>query len=468
MGWFSTKSLDDLRAEAARGALRRSLGPLNLTALGIGSIIGTGIFVLTGTAASQNAGPALVFSMIISAMGCAFSGLCYAEFASMVPVAGSAYTYAYATAGELFAWIIGWDLILEYALSTSTVAVGWSGYFVSLMRDAGITFPAALAAPPSNLPAAFIVALVATLLVIGIKESANTNTVLVIVKTIVLVVFVVAGAAYVNRANLTPLVPPNAGQFGRFGWSGVLRGAGVMFFAYIGFDAVSTAAQEAKNPARDMPIGILGSLGICTVLYVLVAIVLLGIVPYQRLNVADPLAVGIDATGLTWLSPVIKIAALFGLFSTMIVTLLAQTRIFYSMSRDGLLPPIFAAVHPRFRTPHLSTILTGSIIALVSMLTPIDLLAQLVSIGTLLAFVLVSIGVVILRRTLPDAPRPFRTPGVPWVPLAGAAICLAQMVGLPVATWERLLIWLVAGLVLYVAYGRRHALTEIAVRGPAL
>ena len=468
MGWFSTKSLDDLRAEAARGALRRSLGPLNLTALGIGSIIGTGIFVLTGTAASQNAGPALVISMIISAIGCAFSGLCYAEFASMVPVAGSAYTYAYATAGELFAWIIGWDLILEYALSTSTVAVGWSGYFVSLMRDAGITFPAALAAPPSNLPAAFIVALVATLLVIGIKESADTNTLLVVVKTIVLVVFVVAGAAYVNRANLTPLVPPNAGQFGRFGWSGVLRGAGVMFFAYIGFDAVSTAAQEAKNPARDMPIGILGSLGICTVLYVLVAIVLLGIVPYQRLNVADPLAVGIDATGLTWLSPVIKIAALFGLFSTMIVTLLAQTRIFYSMSRDGLLPPIFAAVHPRFRTPHLSTILTGSIIALVSMLTPIDLLAQLVSIGTLLAFVLVSIGVVILRRTLPDAPRPFQTPGVPWVPLAGAAICLAQMVGLPVATWERLLIWLLAGLVLYVAYGRRHALTEIAVRGPAL
>jgi APA family basic amino acid/polyamine antiporter len=468
MGLFSTKSIDGLRAEADRSLLRRSLGPLNLTALGIGSIIGTGIFVLTGTAASQNAGPALVLSMIISAIGCAFSGLCYAEFASMVPVAGSAYTYAYATAGELFAWIIGWDLILEYALSTSTVAVGWSGYFVSLMRDAGITIPAALAAPPLNLPAALVVALVATLLVIGIKESADTNTLLVIVKVMVLVVFVVAGAAYVNRANLTPLVPPNAGQFGRFGWSGVLRGAGVMFFAYIGFDAVSTAAQEAKNPARDMPIGILGSLAICTVLYVLVAIVLLGIVPYQKLNVADPLAVGIDATGLTWLSPVIKIAALFGLFSTMLVTLLAQTRIFYSMSRDGLLPPIFAAVHPRFRTPHLSTILTGSIIALVSTLTPIDLLAQLVSIGTLLAFVLVSVGVVILRRTLPDAPRPFRTPGVPWVPLAGAAICLAQMIGLPVATWERLVIWLVAGLVMYVAYGRRHALTEIAVRRSAL
>src|SRR5919197_2075161 len=359
MGLFSTKSLDDLRAEADRGLLRRSLGPLNLTALGIGSIIGTGIFVLTGTAASQNAGPALVFSMIISAIGCAFSGLCYAEFASMVPVAGSAYTYAYATAGELFAWIIGWDLILEYALSTSTVAVGWSGFFVSLMRDAGIVVPAVLASPPLNLSAALVVALVATLLVIGIKESADTNTLLVGVKAMVLVVFVVAGAAYVNRANLTPIVPPNAGEFGRFGWSGVLRGAGVMFFAYIGFDAVSTAAQEAKRPSRDMPIGILASLAICTVLYVCVAIVLLGIVPYQQLMVPDPLAVGIDATGLTWLSLIIKIAALFGLFSTMLVNLLAQTRIFYSMSRDGLLPQLFSAVHPRFRTPHLSTILTG-------------------------------------------------------------------------------------------------------------
>jgi APA family basic amino acid/polyamine antiporter len=363
MGLFSTKSLDDLRAEADRGLLRRSLGPLNLTALGIGSIIGTGIFVLTGTAASQNAGPALVFSMIISAIGCAFSGLCYAEFASMVPVAGSAYTYAYATAGELFAWIIGWDLILEYALSTSTVAVGWSGYFVSLLRDAGIIIPASLAAPPLNLPAAFVVALVATLLVIGIKESADTNTLLVGVKAMVLVVFVVAGAAYVNRANLTPIVPPNAGEFGRFGWSGVLRGAGVMFFAYIGFDAVSTAAQEAKNPARDMPIGILGSLAICTVLYVLVAIVLLGIVPYQKLNVPDPLAVGIDATGIRWLAPFVKIAALFGLFSTMLVQLLAQTRIFYSMSRDRLLPSLFARVHPRFRTPHVSTVLVGVIVA---------------------------------------------------------------------------------------------------------
>ena len=461
MGLLSKKSIADLQTEADRGILRRSLGPWHLIALGIGSIIGTGIFVLTGTAASQNAGPALVFSMLISAVGCAFAGLCYAEFAAMVPVAGSAYTYAYATLGEIFAWIIGWDLVLEYALSTSTVAVGWSGYFVSLARDLGIAIPPALAAPPLNLPAIVIVIFVSALLVIGIKQSADTNTLLVAIKSLVLVVFVVAGASYINRANLTPFVPPNTGQFGHFGWSGVLRGAGVMFFAYIGFDAVSTAAQEAKNPARDMPVGILGSLAICTVIYVLVAIVLLGIVPYQQLMVADPLAVGIDATGLRWLSPVIKVAALFGLFSTMLVTLLAQTRIFYSMSRDGLLPRVFSIVHPRFRTPHVSTILTGGIVALAAGLTPIGVLGQLVSIGTLLAFVLVCIGVIVLRRTAPDAQRPFRTPWVPFVPLAGAAICLAQMVGLPLATWERLVIWLAVGLVAYTVYGRRHALIPV-------
>jgi APA family basic amino acid/polyamine antiporter len=462
MSLFSKKSFTDLQAEADRGLLRRSLGPWNLTALGIGSIIGTGIFVLTGTAASQNAGPALVLSMVISAVGCAFSGLCYAEFSAMVPVAGSAYTYAYATMGEFIAWIIGWDLILEYALSVATVAVGWSGYFVSLARDIGIVIPPALAAPPPegvfNLPGALIVLVVAALLVIGIKQSADTNTLLVAIKSLVLVVFVVAGASYVKRANLTPLVPPNLGPFGQFGWSGVLRGAGVMFFAYIGFDAVSTAAQEARNPSRDMPIGILGSLAICTVIYMLVAIVLVGIVPYRQLNVADPLAVGIDATGITWLSPVIKVAALFGLFSTMLVQLLGQTRIFYSMSRDGLLPRVFAAVHPRFRTPHVSTVLTGAIIAMLAGLTPIAVLGQLVSIGTLLAFVLVSIGVVILRSTAPDVPRPFRTPWVPFVPIAGAVICLAQMVGLPVATWERLLIWLAIGLVVYFSYSWRASL----------
>jgi len=458
MGVWTKKSLADLQAESERAALRRSLGPLNLTALGIGSIIGTGIFVLTGTAASQNAGPGLIFSMMISAIGCAFSGLCYAEFAAMVPVAGSAYTYAYATAGELIAWIIGWDLILEYALSVSTVAVGWSGYFVSLARDLGFVVPPAIAGPPGafNLPAMLIVLVVAALLLIGIRESANVNTALVVVKIAVLLVFVAAGAAYVNRANLTPLIPPNTGTFGSFGFSGILRGAGVMFFAYIGFDAVSTAAQEAKHPERDMPIGILVSLAICTALYIAVAVVLLGIVPYTRLNVADPLAIGIDATGMTWLSPFVKVAALFGLFSTMLVQLLAQTRIFYSMSRDGLLPPLFASVHPRFRTPHVSTILTAVIIALVAGLTPITALSQLVSIGTLFAFVLVSIGVIVLRRVSPDVPRPFRTPGVPWVPIAGAVVCLAQMIGLPLATWERLFIWLAIGLVIYATYGARR------------
>jgi basic amino acid/polyamine antiporter, APA family len=457
MGLFSRKPFADLQAEAEGGLLRRSLGPWNLTALGIGSIIGTGIFVLTGTAASQNAGPSLVLSMVISAVGCAFSGLCYAEFAAIVPVAGSAYTYAYATMGEFLAWIIGWDLILEYALSASTVAVGWSGYFVSLAHDVGIVVPPSLAgvAGGFNLPAAAIVLVVAGLLVIGIKQSADTNTWLVGIKTTVLVIFVVAGAAFVKRANLTPFIPPNTGEFGHFGWSGVLRGAGVMFFAYIGFDAVSTAAQEAKNPARDMPIGILGSLAICTVIYILVATVLLGIVPYGQLNVSDPLAVGIDATGLTWLSPVIKIAALFGLFSTMLVLLLGQTRIFFTMSRDGLLPPMFGAVHSRFRTPHLSTLLTGTVVSLVAGLTPIAVLGQLVSIGTLLAFVLVSIGVIILRRTAPDLPRPFRTPWVPFVPVAGALICIAQMVGLPLATWERLVAWLAIGLVVYFSYSRR-------------
>ena len=472
MSILHRKSVADLQREGGLDVLRRSLGPLHLTALGIGSIIGTGIFVLTGTAASQNAGPALVLSMFIAAVGCAFAGLCYAELASMSPGAGSAYTYAYATVGEIAAWVIGWDLILEYALSTATVAVGWSGYFVSFLADFGLRLPPSLTAAPGaqftladgsvvhgvfNVPATVIVLLVATLLVIGIRESARANTVLVVIKAMVLVLFVVAGAAYVRRENLVPFIPPNAGEFGRFGWSGVLRGAGVMFFAYIGFDAVSTAAQEARHPQRDMPIGILSSLIICTVLYIGVAIVLIGIVPYRLLNVPDPIAVGIDATGLTWFSPVVKMSALFGLFSTMLVTLLAQTRIFFSMSRDGLLPEAFGRVHRRFRTPHLSTALTGGAIALAAGLLPIGVLSQLVSIGTLLAFVLVCIGIPLLRRRAPNAPRPFRTPGVPWVPALGALICLAQMAGLPWSTWERLFIWLALGLTTYFLYGRRRA-----------
>ncbi len=473
MSLATRKSIADLQVtETGRPTLQRALGPLNLTTLGIGSVIGTGIFVLTGAAASQHAGPALVLSMIIAAVACALAGLCYAELASMIPVAGSAYTYAYASAGEFVAWMIGWDLILEYALSMSTIAVGWSGYFVSFMRDIGVHLPPELTAAPGvgtmaldgemvtgvfNLPAALIVLLVSGLLMIGIRQSAGANTALVIIKVVVLLLFVAFGAAYVRRENLTPLIPPNTGEFGSFGWSGVFRGAAVMFFAYVGFDAVSTAAQESRNPQRDMPIGILASLAICTVIYIAVAIVLIGIVPYRQLNVADPLAVGIDATGLTWFSPVVKVSALFGLFSTMLVQLLGQTRIFYSMSRDGLLPGFFSAVHPRFRTPHLSTILTGCVVAFAAGMLPIAVLSQLVSIGSYLAFVLVCIGVVVLRRTAPDVERPFRTPGVPWVPVLGALVCVSQMVSLPWATWERLLVWLCLGLVIYFGYSRQRA-----------
>jgi basic amino acid/polyamine antiporter, APA family len=467
-----TRSIAELQAEAERPTLRRALGPLHLTALGIGSVIGTGIFVLTGTAASQNAGPALVLSMIVAAVACALAGLCYAELASMIPVAGSAYTYAYASSGELMAWIIGWDLILEYALSASTIAVGWSGYCVSFLRDLGVALPPGLTAARGatavaadgsviqgvfNLPATVIVLLVTALLVIGIKQSANANTVLVVIKVAVLIAFVSLGAAYVQREHLTPFIPPNTGEFGHFGPSGVMRGAAVMFFAYVGFDAVSTAAQEARNPQRDMPIGILASLAICTVIYIAVAVVLIGIVPYQQLNVADPLAVGIDATGLTWFSPIVKLSALFGLFSTMLVQLLGQTRIFYSMSRDGLLPDLFGVVHPRFRTPWLSTVITGGIVAVAAGLLPISVLSQLVSIGSLLAFVLVCAGVLILRRTAPDVVRPFRVPGVPWVPVLGALACVAQMVSLPWATWERLLIWMGIGFAVYFLYSRQRA-----------
>ena len=485
MNLFATKSIAALKAQAESGTLRRALGPLNLTTLGVGGIIGAGIFVLTGQAAAQYAGPAIVLSFMLAGLACTFAGLCYAELASMIPVAGSAYTFAYATMGEFVAWIIGWDLILEYSLGAATVAVGWSGYVVSFLADYGIQLPAGLAAAPGtvvaggtavfNLPAALITLVISGLLVLGIRESARVNAAVVIVKLGVILLFIAFGTAFVRPDNLTPFIPPNAGEFGMFGWSGILRAAGVIFFAYIGFDAVSTAAQEAKNPQRDMPIGILASLGICTVLYIAVSLVLTGIVPFGNLNVADPMAVGIDATGLGWLRPLIKLGAIAGLSSVILVMLMAQSRIFFAMSRDGLLPDWFGRIHPRFRTPHLTTTLTGVVVAVAAGLFPIGVLGELVSIGTLLAFVIVCSGVLALRRTQPDLPRPFRTPASPWVPLLGALSCLYLMAGLPWVTWERLLIWLAIGLTIYFVFGRfgaarvreRAALDPVSAAIPA-
>ena len=474
MSLFVRKDLASLLAEAGSGTLRRELGPLDLVTLGIGAVIGTGIFVLAGTAASQHTGPALTLSMILAGIACAFAGLCYAELASMIPVAGSAYTYAYATMGELVAWIIGWDLVLEYSLSSSTVAVGWSAYAVALVREMGIGIPARLTGAPGtlvtladgssatalfNLPAVLICLAITALLVIGIRESARVNTTIVIIKVAVLALFVAVGIRYINRANLHPFIPPNTGQFGSFGWSGILRGAGIIFFAYIGFDAVSTASQEAKNPGRDIPIGILVSLAICTVIYIAVGLVMTGIVPYAKLNVASPLALAAESTALPWLPPVVNIGAICGISSVILVNMLAQSRIFYSMSRDGLLPPLFARLHPRFRTPHVTTIITGVLIAIASGLFPITVLGLLVSMGTLLAFAIVCTGVLILRKTAPDTPRPFRTPGMPWVPVVGTLICLYLMTGLPLPTWIRLFVWLAVGLTIYFSYGRFRAAT---------
>jgi APA family basic amino acid/polyamine antiporter len=477
---FATKSLETLNQEAAdtEHGLRRTLGPLNLTTLGIGAIIGAGIFVLTGQAAAQYAGPAIVLSFIVSGLGCAFAGLCYAEFASMIPIAGSAYTYAYATLGEFLAWIIGWDLILEYLFGASTVAVGWSGYVVSFFKDFGVNIPAYLSSAPVNyspdagwqmtgaflnLPAMFIIALITTLLVIGIRESAGFNNIIVIVKVAVILLFVGFGIAYIHHENWVPFIPPNKGSFGEFGWSGILRGAGVIFFAYIGFDAVSTTAQEAKNPQKDMPVGIMGSLGISTILYIVVALVLTGIVSYKELLVPDPIAVGIDAAGqgLFWLRPLVKIGAIAGLSSVVLVMLLGQPRVFYSMAKDGLLPPKFAAVHHKFRTPYITTILTGTVAMIVAGLFPIGILGQLVSIGTLLAFVIVSLGVLVLRYTRPDAHRPFKTPWVPVVPILGALLSGAQMAGLPRDTWYRLILWMLIGFAIYFTYSRRHSKVRI-------
>ena len=454
---FHRKSVSDLIAASEGGHLRRVLGPGALVLLGIGAIIGAGIFVLTGTVASQNAGPALVLSMLLAGTACALAGLCYAELASMIPVAGSAYTYAYATLGELVAWIIGWDLVLEYALASSTVALGWGATAVTFLADFGIVVPAQLTRPPTNLAPALVILVITALLVIGVRESARTNTIIVIVKLAVVAVFIGVGSFFLKPQLWHPFVPPNTGTFGAFGWSGVLRGAGLIFFAYIGFDAVSTAAQEAKNPQRDMPRGILWSLTICTALYIAAALVFTGVVDYRTLNVADPMNVVIGATGLRWLRPVIGIGALAGMFSVMLVNLMAQPRVFYSMARDGLLPAWAAEIHPTFRTPYVTTLVTGISVAIAAATLPLNVLAQLVSMGTLLAFAIVCAGVLMLRRTDPDMPRPFSVPFVPWVPAAGVLACLYLMSGLPLATWGRLVVWLAIGLTIYFLFGRRNA-----------
>ena len=480
MSLFATKPIEPVDAAQP---LRRVLGAVDLTLLGIGAIIGTGIFVLTGQAAAAHAGPAVVLSMIVAGIASALAAICYAEFASAVPVAGSAYTYGYATLGEVVAWVIGWDLVLEYALGAATVAVGWSGYVVALLGDFGIPFPPLLGAAPGtaivladgstvtalfNLPAILISALATWLLVIGIRESARVNAVIVFIKVGVVLLIIGLGGMFVDSRNWQPFIPPNTGAFGEFGWSGILRGAGVIFFAYIGFDAVSTAAQEARQPQRDMPRGIIGSLVICTVLYVLVSGVMVGLVPYQQLGVPAPMAVAVDAArmpavGTSWqpvldLMPfVVKLGAIMGLSSTIIVQMMAQPRIFYAMSRDGLLPEWASRIHERYRTPHLTTLITGAIVMMASGFTSIGVLGELVSIGTLFAFVIVSIGVMVLRRTRPDLERPFKTPFVPALPIASALVSLALMLALPWPTWERLIVWMALGLVIYFAYGRTHS-----------
>ena len=471
---FAIKSIDVLLAELkGEERLRRVLGPVHLTALGVGAIIGAGIFVLTGLAANQFAGPGLVLSFVVAGTGCALAALCYAEFASTVPVAGSAYAYAYATLGELLAWIIGWDLVLEYAVASATVAHGWSHYFIAFLQVFGITLPAAITGTPidfdpatgswvstgaiCNVPAAVVVLLITVVLVVGIRESAGFNAAMVILKLVVVLFVIVLGAGYVETANWQPFLP--------YGWAGVFKGAAYIFFAYIGFDSVSTHAEEARNPQRDVPIGIIASLALCTVLYILVAAVLTGMVPYKEIHIDAPVAHAFSARGLHVAGFLISMGAVVGITSVLLVLLLSQARVLLAMARDGLIPrEFFGAVHPRFRTPHKATILTGILVAIVAALFPLKILADLVNIGTLMAFVIVCAAVMVLRRTNPDLPRPFRTPLVPGVPILGIVFNLGMMFSLGFENWLRLFVWLAVGLAIYFTYGRRHSTLAAGAR----
>ncbi|POY36601.1 amino acid transporter [Solitalea longa] len=473
------KPLERLLQEAEENnthSLKRTLNGFNLILIGIGIIIGAGLFSLTGIAAANHAGPAVTISFAIAALGCAFAALCYAEFASMIPIAGSAYTYSYATMGEFFAWVIGWDLVLEYSVGAATVAISWSQYLLKFLSSYGIHFPPQLVYSPFesvtlangevvhgiiNLPAALIVILISMVLIKGTKGSALMNAIVVSLKVGVVLVFITLGVHYINPENYIPYIPNNTGTFGEFGWTGILRGAGIVFFVFIGFDAVSTAAQEAKQPQRNMPIGILGSLIVCTVLFMVFSHVMTGMANYTEFKgSAAPVAIAIEKTPFKWLSQAIILAILIGYTSVILVDLMAQSRIFYSMSRDGLLPKVFSEIHPKFRTPWKSNILFAAFISLFAAFVPITVVGEMTSIGTLLAFVIVCAGVLIMRKTMPDAPRSFKTPLVPLVPILGILTCVGMMVFLPLDTWIRLFAWMAIGILIYFTYGKKHSLVR--------